>query len=55
MYRIYEHTQCANRPFCVTVMRILSAKLTAVAVVFILLIIEVDVLVRAGYGAGVTV
>jgi hypothetical protein len=35
-------------------MRILSTKLTVVAVVSILLIVEVAVLVRAGYGAGVT-
>jgi len=48
------HTQCANRPFCVTVMRILSAKLTVVAVVSVSLIATVAVFVRAGYGVGVT-
>lgn len=48
------HTQCANRPFCVTVMTILSAKLTVFAVVVRPLIVTVSVFVRAGYAEGVT-
>jgi hypothetical protein len=49
-----SHTQCASRPYCVTVMRILSAKLTVLAVVSMRWIVEEAVCVRAGYGAGVT-
>lgn len=52
---ISSRTQCARRPFCVIVMKILSAKLTTVAVVSRLLIDVVADFVRAGYEAGLIV
>ncbi len=48
------HTQCANRPFCVTVISILSMKFTMVATVSISLMEVEAVLVRAGNGDWVT-
>lgn len=55
MTAIGSHTQCASRPCCVIVMRILSAKDMEVAVVSILFMLDDADFARAGNGAGVTV
>ena len=49
-----QHTQCANRPCCVTVMRILSANDIDVAVVSMFLMLNEADFERAGNGAWFT-